>query len=398
MLKAIQRLLRKSLGLASPAAWSVAEWSRLMAGGLKDGLTVEQLSRASSVVACSGLIADTLASCPLRVISHSPGGGIQQVNESDASSSLLTFDFDSRSAAVYGCCVLGNGWIYCDPTTGDLFALDSWRTSAFFGPDKNVWIREVGGELLAYQDIAHLKFRSQPRYVLGYSPLMMAQDSMLAMLGTLRMARAMSLNAAHPGVILSIPGNLSDKGLKNVKESWVESFGGDKAGSSPAVLEEGLTASTLDMPDALSMALVETLEFGAADVARLYNVPPSCIGLVKDSSRSTSVEESRQLVQRCLRPMQARIGDRLGRLLLTDQERAKGLEIAHDLAELTLGLGRERSEYLSRLTLAGIMQSNEARGSIGLEPDPDGGKLRFPVNTMPADQIGANDGGTPAAS
>jgi HK97 family phage portal protein len=393
MLKQIQGLLRKALGL--PSTWSDRTWARVLRGDWSDGsLTTDMLLRSSAVVACASLIADSLGSCPLRCVIHSPGGGTQVVTQSDAVTSLLSFTFDDRTASVFGAAALGNGWCYRNPDTAELLALDSWRTTAYVDPDQKIWVREGGGELLPYESIGHIKFRSQPRYVLGFNPCMLASDSVLASLGVLRMARAMSVNNARPGIILSMPTSLSDKALKNVKDSWKEAFGGDSQGSSPAVLEEGLQASVLPMPDAASSQLVESLEFGSADIARIYGVPPSTIGLVKDSSRSTSVEESRQLVQRCLKPWGSRIGDRLSRLLLTDQERAKGLVIEHDLSELVLGLGKERSEYLSRLVLSGILRSNEARGSIGAEPDPDGNKLRFPVNVMPD---GGNDGGSPQA-
>jgi HK97 family phage portal protein len=393
MIKQIQGWLRKSLGL--PSTWSDRQWAAALRGNLIGGpLTTDALLRSSAVVACAGLIADSLASVPLRVTQHVPSGGIQVVTQSDAVSALLSLTWDHRSSSTFGCACLGNGWLVRDPD-GNLRALDSWTTSAYIGDlagRQQVWVREVAagvGDLIPYEDTAHIRFRSSPHYILGYSPLVLASDSVLAALATIRMARALSLNASQPGITLQAPGRLSDKAHNNIKSSWEEAVGGDKQGS-VAILEEGIVAKILETPTALDSQLVESLEWGAADVARLFNVPPTLIGLTKDSNKSSSDSETRQFATRCLKPWGFRISDRLSRLLLTDAERAKGLCVEHDLTELSLGQGKERSEYLSQLVNSGILKSNEARNSIGAEDDPDGDKLRFPSNTAPVGATNAS--------
>jgi phage portal protein BeeE len=330
-------------------------------------------------------------------VQHVPSGGAQIVTQADAVASILSLSFDDRATSVFHCLSLGNGFLQRMPD-GSLFALDASRTVAMIdNVTGQVWLREVGPAFINYGSVAHYRWRTTPRCVLGYSPLILACDSMQAALAIVRMASAMATNSANPSVVLSAPGSLSDKAVQNLKASWREAHSGDQQGGT-AILEEGLVAKVLEAPSATDSQLVEAQEWGASDVCRLFQVPPTLCGLQKDSNRATSAEESRQFVARCLRPWNARIGDRLGRLLLSDRERARGIAIEHDLTELALGQGLERAQYLRELTGAGILTSNESRNSIGYEDAPNGDELRFQVNQVAAsrfDQIGGGGNATP---
>jgi HK97 family phage portal protein len=165
-----------------------------------------------------------------------------------------------------------------------------------------------------------------------------------------------------------------------------------------AVLEEGMTFTQLKAPSATDAQMVEALEWSAADICRLYAVPPTLLGLLKDSNKATSAEEGRSFYSRCLKPWSARISDVLGRLLLSDAERAAGLCIETDLSELALGQGAERANYLRSLVLTGIISRNEARNSLGFPDAPNADELLVPLNTGPADQLGVANAGTQAAN
>jgi HK97 family phage portal protein len=206
------------------------------------------------------------------------------------------------------------------------------------------------------------------------------------------MAGAMASNGATPQGVLSYPGVLSDDAAANIRKAWTDINAGDNQGS-VAILEEGLSYQQLKPNSFTDQQVVEALAWSASDIARLYNVPPTLIGLQKDSNRASSQTEERSFALRCLKPWGARIGDALGRLLLSDGERKAGLCIEVDLSELELS-GVERGTYLRDLTGAGVLTANEARAACGYPNAPDGDRLRFPLNTGPADQLGASDAGT----
>jgi HK97 family phage portal protein len=369
------------------SAWSVRDWQRVLRGDLIGDLSVEQLTRSSAVVACAGLIADTLASAPLGVVQRIPSGGLRQVSQSNANAALLTLSYDDRAASLFGCLTMGNGWLWLEPD-GTLCALDSNRTYAYVAPDGSIWIKQGGDPYIAYAAVAQLRFRSQPGYVLGFNPLLLAADSVKADLGIAKMAGAMALNAQHPGGLLNYPGQMSDETAERLKKSWQEVNAGDQQGGI-AVLEEGMTFTQLKAPSATDAQMVEALEWSAADICRLYALPPTLLGLLKDSNKATSAEENRAFYARCLKPWAARISDSLGRLLLSHAERKAGLCIETDLSELALGQGKERADYLRSLVLTGIISRNEARNSIGYEDAPNADELLVPMNMTLADQLGA---------
>jgi Phage portal protein len=121
-------------------------------------------------------------------------------------------------------------------------------------------------------------------------------------------------------------------------------------------------------------------------VAQAFNVPPSSVGQVEHQSRSTVIDETRRLVSLSLAPLAARVGDALGQLLLSPQERAQGIRVAINLESLVRGYGLELSEALSRYVLAGVLSRNEARRTLGYPGRSDGDALRQPVNVEITDQ------------
>ena len=264
-------------------AWSMRDWARVLRGDLVGDLSVEQLTRSSAAVACSGLIADTLASAPLYVVQRVPGGGLREVDQSDASSVLRTLTFDDRAAAVFGCAITGNGWYWLAPD-GTLAALDSNRTLAYVDPQGRVWIKQGSDPYVAYASVAHLRFRSQPGFILGYNPCLLACDSLKADLGLVRMAGAMATNSSAPSGVLKYPGVLTDDAADRIREGWMEQTAGERSGGVP-VLEEGMDWMEVKAPTASDSQMVEALEWSAADVCRLYAVPPTLVGLLKNTNR-----------------------------------------------------------------------------------------------------------------
>ena len=100
------------------------------------------------------------------------------------------------------------------------------------------------------------------------------------------------------------------------------------------------------------------------------------IGLQKDTNKATASEEGRQFYSRCLRPWSARVADALGRLLLSDAERKRGLAIEFDLSNLQIGSGLEQIQYWREAINSGLVSANEGRNALGFEDIADGDQLR----------------------
>jgi hypothetical protein len=99
-----------------------------------------------------------------------------------------------------------------------------------------------------------------------------------------------------------------------------------------------------------------------------------------------------------LQPPAVRVGDAVGQLLLSDQERASGMRVAINLEPLVRGFGLELSEALSRYVLGGIMSRSEARRVIGLPGRADTDAMLQPVNVETVDQAQARNDRADAAT
>src|SRR5205814_1233907 len=117
-----------------------------------------------------------------------------------------------------------------------------------------------------YGSIAHLKFRSQPGFILAFNPCMLAVDSVRADLGLVRMAAALAQNAAHPGGVLEYPHMVNEEMATRIRDSWNLVNSADNVGQT-AILEEGLKYTPLKVPSAADQQMVEALEWSAADLA-----------------------------------------------------------------------------------------------------------------------------------
>lgn len=370
---------------AMPSTWGIRAWNDALRSGMAGyDVSTASLMRASATIACCNLLSDTLASAPLSIRQRDPVKGVTEVQLSPASDLLLSLTYDDLSSMLFGATLLGNGFLYNDGRS--LSALDSFRTTVFIGPDNRIWLKQATGDYIAHEQVAHVRFRYQSGYVLGYNPALLAQDSLKAALGLIGMAGALSVNAATPSQVIEVPNALSDKAIKNIKTGWAEAHSGDKQGG-VAVLEEGAKLNQLEAPSATDAQMIEALEWSSADICRLYGIGPSMVGLLKDANKATSSEETVGFYQRAVRPWAARVTDALGRQLLSPTERRKGLVVSFDLSHLQIGFGKPAAEFWAQLVNSGIASTDDARDALDLPDVPQGSRVRVPANMVFLDRL-----------
>lgn len=170
--------------------------------------------------------------------------------------------------------------------------------------------------------------------------------------------------------------------MARVKARWKELFAGDATGE-PAVLSEGMEATSLNMAKAVDLQLEEMSSLGVREISRILGVPGHLLGEQGSINFSTAVESQRSFVSMSLKPWAVRFGSCLSHSLLSRDARLAGERVALDLSSMVRGEGQELSEFLSRLTNGGILSVNEARQSVGYGPITGGDVARSPVNTMP---------------
>ena len=147
----------------------------------------------------------------------------------------------------------------------------------------------------------------------------------------------------------------------------------------PLLLEGGLAAKVLSATGREAQFHEARLR-GMADVAAIFGVPLSVLGLGNHASYGSLTEESRALVRDCFRPWTRRIEAELVRSALTAEGR-RNYTIAHDLSGLMAGDMTERFTAYAQAVQSEVLSSNECRAMEGLPPRAGGDAYQNPATS-----------------
>ncbi len=123
------------------------------------------------------------------------------------------------------------------------------------------------------------------------------------------------------------------------------------------------------------------------DVARVFGVPPTAVGILDKGTYSNVEQEAASLIQNCLGPLAARIEAAMARCLLTPDAR-RTLYIEHDLSSRLRGDVKSRFEAYRIGREIAAMSPNDVRRRENEPPIKGGDEYHMPANwvalgTMP---------------
>jgi HK97 family phage portal protein len=382
MIKQLKRWLAKSF---ANGQWSARDWTNALRGNIPGApITLDTVARTGAVVICGGLISSALASSDLALVQRLPGGGVRPITQHDAVNALASFTFADRASSVFDLACRANAWLwYLD---GELSALDGSRVLVTIDSNNEIWLKQQGVDryINADDETIHYMWHKQSGFYLASHPLMIANDHIATSIAIQAMGKALATNAQHPGGVLESPIALTQKAITNMKDSWSEAVGGEKIGGI-AVLEQGVKYNgDLGLPTIADSEMTDALNWSLTSVAAYFGIPNSLVNVTTDTNCATAAEEGK-LFRRSLIPWAGRCEDALTRKLVSPEDRARGLRIEHSLQSYAM-VGLEQAQYWRELVAGGIAVANEARNAVGLADDPDGNRLRFPLNTGTAEQ------------
>ena len=248
-----------------------------------------------------------------------------------------------------------NGWLvlaggpYLDPAGGD-----GTRT-LYEVPDRVVLhLRGSGGGALN----------------MAPSPLSMFADTIGATIARTRHERRMYENGAQVQWLFAFPPDMQPEQADEFRKMWQESYAGAQnagkipvIGGGPEVVRIGLSQRDAQF--------AETANLGIEDVARIFNVTPSLLG-VQRSDRPLSPEHEED------RWLRYGLGPRLSRIeaaFRSDPDwfpRPRRVYPRFDTENAVRGDIRTESEILQGEVQTGIRLVDEARAKRGLPPLPNG--------------------------
>jgi len=382
---------RKAAGAASDGLTDIL--ARILGGARsKSGAAVnlDTAMKVSAVFACARVISEGIAQVPFKLRQESRSAVSHHPQKVDAIDHPLfdllhrqpngwqtSYEFRETMALhallAKGAYAFKNVGVdgYGESHLVELILLDPSRVTAVQNPDRSMTYR-VRGKSGDYQDfpqeaIWHLRGPSWDGFE-GLDVLKIAREAIGLSISTEESHAALHAKGVRPSGTYSVEGTLSPEQYKSLKE-WItkESAGADNAGS-VMLLDRGAKWVSQVMTGIDSQHL-ETRRYQVEEVCRFFRVLPLMIG---HSDKTQTFASAEQLflahIVHCLMPWYERIQQSAEVNLLTKAERKDGYYIKLVEAGLMRGAMKDTAEYLYRLTMAGIMERNEARSKLELNP------------------------------
>lgn len=225
---------------------------------------------------------------------------------------------------------------------------------------------KIADRTLNAADIIHL------RGPFDRCPLSMAMRPITVAYHLERHAHHLFKRGARPGGVIETPNGLGDKALANMTRSWGQAFeGSDNTGRTPILFGGSkFTPYTFNSTDA---QFLENRKFQVIEICRAFRIPPSMAYELDRATWSNSEQMGREFLSYSLEPWLHALETSLRRALFGADER-KSLKIVFDRDDLTRASLTERATAINSLRASKVLNANEGRSWLGLQPY-DGGDV-----------------------
>ena len=155
----------------------------------------------------------------------------------------------------------------------------------------------------------------------------------------------------------------------------------------------GVTIERIQTLTNQDLQLIQVMEWGVAEMARIWGVPPARIGQYFRGYRSTDVEARGEEFERFSISTHVSMStEQMTYKLLRPKDRMSGMKIQSDTKHLKRGTFTERVNAAKQgVSDGGFLTINEGREHIGYPPRPDGDRLLMPKGAPYQNQGGENE-------
>ncbi len=236
---------------------------------------------------------------------------------------------------------------------------------------------------LTTDDILHIPGYTPPGHVMGLSPIGVHRNAIGNGVALQRFASAYWANDAAPGMVIKVPGNITQQQAQEILRVWNASHGGGVMNShKPGVLAGGadLERIPVNLDDA---AFVEQARMSVEDVARIWRLPPHMLG-VGDPTGSTAEQESLRFLTFSLAPRLRRIEAAVAHGLPDLFGGGTPLRPEFDTTDLLRADTPTKTQAVLAGRQAGWLSINDARRVFSLPPIENGDTVQVtPVGGAP---------------
>lgn len=342
-------------------------------------VTPESSLRATAVFACVRVLAETLASLPLITYRRLPRGKdrasdfyLYPILHNTPNPEMTSFTF--RETLTSHVALWGNGFAEIQPDgAGRAHYLWPLLPNQTF-PDRTqsgtmfykTYVPGVGYRGLAADRVLHVRGLGM-NGLMGLSPIAQARNAVGLALATEEFGARVFGNGSMPGVVLKYPGNLTDEQYEAAQSSWQAAHGGLTNAHRVAILEGGIDAEKIGIPNDDAQFL-ETRKFQVREIARLFRVPPHLISDLEQATFSNIEMQSLEFVIYTMLPWFARWEQEVDRSVLLEQERDTYF-VEFLIDSLLRGDTATRYAAHTSAITGGWMTRNQVREKENMNPD-----------------------------
>ncbi len=193
---------------------------------------------------------------------------------------------------------------------------------------------------------------------------------------------------ARPGGIIKFKKTLCDEGLKKMKAGWRAAFSGSDNSGETAVLwdDADFQALTLNSTDS---QFLENRKFQILEICRAFRIPPGMAYELDRVTYNNGEQQGQEFLSYSLEPWLHALETCFRRALFTEEER-KTYKVVFDRDDLTRASLTERATAINSLRASKVLNANEGRSWLGLQPYAGGEVYENTNITTPTDKVPAD--------
>ncbi len=368
------------------------------------GVKVNEFSamQMSAVNACVTILAETVASLPLRLYRKQQNNRYEKVKDhplaeclySAANEEMNSFQF--KEIMMVSVLLWGNAYARIirnkQGQVTELWFLKPQYMLAdrdmHTGKIKYTYTDDVTNETYTYTPKQIFHLRTTPiDGIHGISPIEQASNAIGLALAAEQYGAKFFGNGANPGGVLEHPGIIKDP--EKLRESWNAVYQGSKNANKIAVLEEGMKYKSIGIsPNAAQF--LKTRKYQVEEICRIFRIPLHMVGHLDRASFSNIEHQSIEFVQHTLRPWLVRWEQAISRQLLSDKERGRYFA-KFNVDALLRGDYQTRMEGYCVGRQNGWLSANDIRRleDMPLLPEEDGGDEYLVNSGMMSQKVAA---------
>jgi HK97 family phage portal protein len=365
-------------------SWTLAapEKELLQALGIIDAssggvnVNAESAMRQTVFYTCVRIIAESIASLPLKVYRANPDGVAETARDRREYALLTHAPNEQMSAFTWlemmgtHLSIAGNHYAIINRNFGgeiiSIIPVPSPFGTVIRKSEKTgelVYGFSINGTYAWYGqwDVIHVPALSMDG-ILGRAPLRAAANSVGIALSAEEYGRKFFSDGANPSGFISIPAhNLSEDDLTSIRNSWNATYSGLQNAHKTAILMSGAEWKRITIPPDEAQFL-ETRKFQVTDICRVFRVPPHMAGDLERATFSNIEHQDLGFVRHTLRPWLVRIESELNRKLFpSDLGTVPEYHCEFVVDGLLRGDVKTRADYYTKGRQGGWLSGNDVR-------------------------------------